>query len=450
MGIIVLRKGLCNMIQGSMGVWEYYSPPIPPYPHTHILPHSHTHTPSIISRHRLIPALLIWIFAYLASPLHAQISPVGTDNTFDIATWNIEWFGDANNGPSNDSLQQERVLSVIQDAGIDLWGVQEIADPSDFEALLQALGPDYDGDLATNSVQQRIGFIYDTRVVQVRQVRHILEGFQSEFASRPPLQLEADIVLPESTFTVTFIVVHMKAFSDQSSYERRVAASIRLKNHIDFTSLSSKKVIVLGDFNDELMQSTWASSTSPYNNFIADPDGYFFVSMPIEQSGAGSFCSNSSCSSTRSMLDHILISDELFESFIPESAGFIPNLPSTFSSYGATTSDHLPVYARFDFTRISGTNTENEQPLDGVSIASPYPNPFSRRTTLPITLDRPKEISIDVFDILGRRVRSLKNGIMPQGLHEISFDARELPKGVYFLRVVAEGKTWTLGLTITN
>ncbi len=199
-----------------------------------------------------------------------NVENVGNDNTLDIATWNIEWFGNENNGPSNTTLQLNNAAAVISGSGIDLWGVQEIADNGDFEDLLDALGDDYDGQLATNSGEQKVGFIYNTNVVRVRQIRHVLESFEQVFAFRPPLQLEADITLPDTTVTVTFIVLHMKAFSDPDSYQRRVDASVRLKNHIDFTSLDNEQVVVLGDFNDELERSTSAGRTSPYNNFVTD------------------------------------------------------------------------------------------------------------------------------------------------------------------------------------
>ena len=393
--------------------------------------------------------LLLLYFLLTALPLHAQtIPPVGADDTFDVGTWNIEWLGHSSNGPSNDALQIDQVRKVIAETGIDLWGVQEIADTDDFDALLVALGPDYDGRLATNSVEQRIGFIFDTRVVRVRQVRHVLESFLFEFAGRPPLQLEADIVLPDTTATVTFIVVHMKAFSDQSSYERRVEASKRLKNHIEFTTLDSKPVIVLGDFNDELLESTHSSQTSPYQNFIDDPEDYFFASLTLEQSGGGSFCNNSSCTSTGSMLDHILLSNELFEAYIPQSAGFIPDLTSAITAFGSTTSDHLPVIAHFDFTRISGTGIEEETPADFI-VNAPYPNPFSSTLNVPLELSRPAEVKIELFDALGRRIDILHPGLLSRGSYDFAINTLQSSRGTYFLRVSVDAMSKTYPVNST-
>ena len=50
----------------------------------------------------------------------------GTDTTLDIASWNIEWFGDPSNGPTNEALQLQNARAVIAGADMDIWGVAEI------------------------------------------------------------------------------------------------------------------------------------------------------------------------------------------------------------------------------------------------------------------------------------------------------------------------------------
>jgi endonuclease/exonuclease/phosphatase family metal-dependent hydrolase len=385
------------------------------------------------------------------SALRGQdVTSVGDSTTLDIATWNIEWFGDANNGPSNDALQLDNVAAVMVGSGIDLWGVQEIADATDFEALLERLGEDFEGHLATNSGQQRIGFVYNKNTVQLRQIQHILEDFEYEFASRPPLRLEADVTLPDTTVSVTFVVLHMKAFSDSQSYERRAEASLRLKNHIEFTSLDTQPVIVLGDWNDQLTESTYASQISPYQNFIDDPDDYYFVSLPLEQAGAGTYCTNSTCSSTGSMLDHLLISNELYGAYLPESAGFIPNLTTDVPVYGSTTSDHLPLFARFDFTRVSGTaNAPGPLPFT-FQVEPLFPNPTASRVEIALTLHRPADVSIALFDAIGRQVLIQSNPRRPGGRMKASLDVSALPAGSYFVRISSGGEVVTLPLFKTH
>ncbi|MFK7845179.1 MAG: T9SS type A sorting domain-containing protein [Rhodothermales bacterium] len=400
----------------------------------------------------LKPSLLLVLFLVLpfVSSNAQSIDTIGNDATLDIATWNIEWFGSTNNGPSNDQLQIDNAARVIAETGIDLWGVQEIADADDFASLLSALGDDFDGTLATNSVEQKIGFIYNKNTIQVRQVGHILESFTRPFASRPPLQLEASITLPDTTVIVTFIVLHMKAFSDVESYERRVEASSRLKNHIDFTSLDSERVIVLGDMNDELEQSTSGGRVSPYDNFIMDPENYFFASLPLEQSGSGSFCSNSNCTSTGSMLDHIMMTDELFNDYITGSAGFIPDLTDEISFFGNSTSDHLPVLARFDFGQVVLDAEDTPAHPDRILVDAPYPNPFSNTTTVSVQFAEPAHVQVEVFDLLGRQVDTIADQFTNPGTYQYTFSPDSAPRGIYMIRVSADGFVKTIPVTLLN
>ncbi len=379
----------------------------------------------------------------------AQSVPAkGDPLTLDVATWNIEWFGSASNGPSDDARQFDNVKAVIEQADIDLWAVQEIADVSDFDQLLADLGGAYDGNLATIHSGQRIGFIYKTDVVKVRSIGHILESFSSDFAGRPPLEMEADVTVGDTTVTITFITVHMKAFSDISSYNKRLAASQRLKNHIDFTTLATEPVIVLGDFNDELLDSITPGQESPYDNFVQDGEDYFFPSMALEQAGEGTYCSNGSCSSG-SNLDQILITDELLPNFVTDSADRYDELVSAISSYTSTTSDHLPVLSRFGFARPTATLPGPELPTSA-RLAPPYPNPFSATTHLAYDLDRPGPVHLVVYDMLGRAVATLEEGLRPAGTHRLVFDASPLPPGLYLLRLRTEHTSVSMPLVHTR
>ena len=366
------------------------------------------------------------------------IPAVGTDATLDVATWNIEWFGHASNGPDNDVRQIANVRAVIEQADIDLWGVQEIADPDDFNALLDSLGEGYDGILAAQSGTQRIGFLYKTAVFSNVVIRHILtsfaEGPNNPFAGRPPLQLEANVTLDGQTFSnrITFIVLHMKCCSDRTSYERRVEAARRLKNNLDILR-ANDPIMILGDFNDELTGSIRAGQPSPYDNFLQDAGGYFFPSLAVENAGLGSFCGNNATCSTGSTIDHILVTDELVPFYETGSAARFDALLSNIGGYVSTTSDHLPVFARFRF----GTDTavETEAVPQAVVMERAYPNPFRTGTTVSFRLSKAGAVAVTVFDVLGRRIRTLADGFLSVGTHRVSFDARDLPPGVYLIRL---------------
>src|SRR5260221_11969666 len=65
------------------------------------------------------------------------------------------------------------------------------------------------------------------------------------------------------------IVLHMKAGADGDSWQRRQNAGAALKTYLDAT-YPTQKVIVLGDWNDDVDTSILAASPTPYANFVAD------------------------------------------------------------------------------------------------------------------------------------------------------------------------------------
>ena len=66
-----------------------------------------------------------------------------------------------------------------------------------------------------------------------------------------------------------------------------------------------------------------------------------------------------------------------------------------------------------------------------------YPNPFNPTTTISFALPQARDITLTVYDVLGREVRELVSGRTPAGVHTISFGATDLPSGVYFYRLEA-------------
>jgi hypothetical protein len=70
-------------------------------------------------------------------------------------------------------------------------------------------------------------------------------------------------------------------------------------------------------------------------------------------------------------------------------------------------------------------------------LAQNYPNPFNAETRIGFELARAGEVRLDVFDITGRLVQRLVDGRISEGSHEIGFDARDLPSGVYVYRLAA-------------
>jgi len=68
---------------------------------------------------------------------------------------------------------------------------------------------------------------------------------------------------------------------------------------------------------------------------------------------------------------------------------------------------------------------------------SAYPNPFNPNATLQFDLPRAGYVRLSVFDVLGREVSELINGMTAAGPHSLTFNGATLPSGIYFARLEA-------------
>jgi hypothetical protein len=66
-----------------------------------------------------------------------------------------------------------------------------------------------------------------------------------------------------------------------------------------------------------------------------------------------------------------------------------------------------------------------------------YPNPFNPTTSIQYALPQASYVKLTVYDILGRTVNVLVNGMQTPGYKSVSFNASQLPSGVYMYRLEA-------------
>lgn len=99
---------------------------------------------------------------------------------------------------------------------------------------------------------------------------------------------------------------------------------------------------------------------------------------------------------------------------------------------------------RDDGLAVSGpftvdTPTPSELPRT-FRLRGVYPNPFNHRTRVRLDLPEPAEVSITIYDVLGRRVRTLPPRLVPAGAGRgVRVDASRLPSGSYLYTVRAQG-----------
>ena len=84
-------------------------------------------------------------------------------------------------------------------------------------------------------------------------------------------------------------------------------------------------------------------------------------------------------------------------------------------------------------------SSEDEPELpEAYALAQNYPNPFNPSTNIRFQLPQAEQVTLRVFDVLGREVAALlDNTSLGGGEHTVRFDASRLTSGVYLYRLEA-------------
>jgi hypothetical protein len=86
-------------------------------------------------------------------------------------------------------------------------------------------------------------------------------------------------------------------------------------------------------------------------------------------------------------------------------------------------------------TTASGVGLPSGSLLREIELSKAYPNPTNGSIRLGLGVPEASDVSLDVFDVLGRRVFSLKPGLVPAGRSELSIPTDGLAAGTYWLRI---------------
>jgi uncharacterized delta-60 repeat protein len=96
-----------------------------------------------------------------------------------------------------------------------------------------------------------------------------------------------------------------------------------------------------------------------------------------------------------------------------------------------------------DFTVVSlspdvGVEEETSRPLvDGFSLLQNEPNPFRSSTSISYFLTATLDVTLVVYDVSGRQAETLVNETQQPGIHQVRWDRKTNPSGVYFYRLTA-------------
>lgn len=98
------------------------------------------------------------------------------------------------------------------------------------------------------------------------------------------------------------------------------------------------------------------------------------------------------------------------------------------SQYG-----YLFAYYPGEMTAVDDDNTNLS--AGKFKLHQNYPNPFNPTTTIRYKLLRSSFVILKVYDLLGREVEKLVSGHRPAGEHQVNWNAKGLPSGIYFYRL---------------
>jgi endonuclease/exonuclease/phosphatase family metal-dependent hydrolase len=344
--------------------------------------------------------------------------------TFDIVSYNLEFFGsDVKNtsnvefGPTDDALQIDNVAKVMNKLNADVYVVQEVSDEPSLDLLIQKLninGKTFDKTISPvwsysfnaadpNFPPQKLVVLYNTQTIKVKKTRAMFSELYdnirsgkttlanypggnstSFFASgRLPYMVEIETNIAGVKKNINLIDLHARANSgtDISKYDMRKYDAEFLKDSLD-AHYPNTDFIILGDFNDDVKASVIAGNPSSYQKLVEDTTRYNALTLDISKAGAYSFLSSGG------FLDHIITSNELTDEYVPNSiAVYDPR--TDIPNYVNTTSDHGPIIARFEFKK------SNTAPIVKLVVAS-------QSTTIPnqIKINLQDVFSDDDLDVL--------------------------------------------------
>lgn len=345
------------------------------------------------------------------------------------------------------------VVEMMSDAGVNQF-LQNCL-PSGYASATAAsmsTGNGYNGN--------DCAFYYKTSVFTLLATKAV--------AARTRILSEFKLVHKVTGDTLIIFGAHLKA-NDYSSdnvlnQQKRADAAQSLRNE-SATFSSTVNYLVCGDFN------IFASTETAFQNLVGNTSskGYFVDMMNANGNWTDNSAFNTICTYSTTQLDTrldmVLVSPAImsqggidykeFKIFGNDGAHFNSNVnygtnawfssDATLGSAVLNSSDHLPVYVDLYVGVAPNAVTDHSDLPKQYELGQNYPNPFNPTTTIRFTLPTSEtrhasslqQITLKVYDLIGREVATLVNDTRSAGTYSVKFDAANLSSGIYYYQLKA-------------
>jgi endonuclease/exonuclease/phosphatase family metal-dependent hydrolase len=271
---------------------------------------------------------------------------------FDLACWNIEWFGTAW------STNKERIINVadyMHALGMNLWGLVEVSQPA-LEGIRKVFDENYNQKFAyflgESNTSQYPAIFYETSKIECEPM-DAGEAFDGKWDGkllfpRKPLWIYVRVKgISGDIFDFNLLVLHLKAMGDDDSVRQRTEEVKVLNSWLNKRTRKDpdKDYILVGDWNDRI-------DSSSFNNLLKDNKLAILTHEDAEsrEKNAVSYVRGNK----KSLLDHIVISKDAINEYKDKSIEIVRSnevIPKYAGRPPAGYSDHIPIVARFIYNR---------------------------------------------------------------------------------------------------
>lgn len=376
---------------------------------------------------KMLPIIMVLMFTGLIVKSQSiKFQTFGSDSTLEVMTWNLEQF------PKEGQTTIEYVSNIITALKVDVIALQEMSNQSEFDQVLSNL-EGYSGFI-TSGGYTNLAYIYNSGTIGINQIYEIYTSstYSSPFP-RPPLVFDFNYK------NLNFIVIsnHLKCCGDGvldiddpgDEETRRYRANLLLRQYIN-EYFPDKRVFIVGDMNDEITDDV---ENNVFQIILNDTQNYLFADMEIANGNSA----NWSYPSWPSHLDHIVITNELFPAFENEGSEIqVLKVEELISggwwNYENNVSDHRPVAIKLLLPADLGIEAPN---TSGGSLTC-YPNPFTDATTF----SYPSFTGTAQIQIWNNHGKTVYSEVLTGMQNSFYWSAAELPEGIYFARMVVNGR----------